>query len=408
MSNRCKHRVSSLGQATLVWLLGFSITAVSRGQGPGADCPSPVPCLEREAGWTLYWHDPCNCVGDPCLLPTCPTANSPNWYFLADFLPLFRDQLDGSRFQVDGTTGQTALQESDFSCSQFSAGARLLMGCALGDWYRLEASYLGSYSWDDIAAVRNLDANGQAGSGGGNLLSPFSNFGSPAALVGVDFNNFAQISFSSEMDNVELNLRRRLRVPSYRPERIYPEGSPLFMEHRGEASFLLGIRYLSLEERFQYLTESDVPAGGSNNQVNVATDNHMIGAQIGLLYQFLCYRERGWVDLEAKGGLFNNRIKLDSRYLNTDTAGATLTDFADDDERDCTSFLGELSLIYNHQIAPSITFRAGYNAIWVTDVALASENFNSNLGLVSLGPALANGEGDVVFHGPSLGLVWAR
>ena len=63
------------------------------------------------------------------------------------------------------------------------------------------------------------------------------------APSGFDYNNFASIRFSSELNNGELNLRRRVLM---RPG-CY------------EASFLVGGRYLQIGEEFGYLTQSSTP-----------------------------------------------------------------------------------------------------------------------------------------------------
>ena len=86
-------------------------------------------------------------------------------------LPLFRDQLEGDNFQADSLLPgilafSPVLSESDLK-TEFDWGGRLLVGRTLGDWYRLEGSYFGSYSWDDYAAVWNDDDNLQVGVGAG-------------------------------------------------------------------------------------------------------------------------------------------------------------------------------------------------------------------------------------------------
>ena len=102
--------------------------------------------------------------------------------------------------------------------------------------------------------------------------------------------------------------------------------------------------------------------------------------------------------------LFQNAIEVTSSYANTDPPGTT---FNGSDDHNRTAFLGELSLTYNHQVSRALTFRAGYSAIWVTQVALATRNFTDNLYLAEKGPVEARNDGDVVYHGPSLGLVLA-
>jgi hypothetical protein len=166
---------------------------------------------------------------------------------------------------------------------------------------------------------------------------------------------------------------------------------------------------MKMEERLAYLTRSNIPAG-SENRADVGADNDMIGAQLGLLSQFLVL-PRTWVDFEIKGVLFQNHIDVRSSYVNFNDA-AINSQFAGAEERNRTAYLGELSLMFNHQFTRTITFRAGYTAMWVSQVALASQNLpdvyqNPNNGNILVGPVLANHDGDVVYHGPSLGLVFA-
>jgi len=237
--------------------------------------------------------------------------------------------------------------------------------------------------------VRNQDANDQGGTG--NLYSPFSSFGASAGVVGLDYNNFASLRFSSTLNNGEVNLRRRvlMRPGSY------------------EASFLVGGRYLNIGEEFEYLTQSSVPGPGTTtNQVALETDNSMIGVQVGLLSQFLV-QPKCWVDFEMKGGIFANQVSLDRTYTVATDQGGTVV-YAGEDERDRTSFVGDLSLQVNYQFAPSWTFFAGYNAIWVTGIALGAENFSNDTGMLTLGPTQVDHSGDAVYHGPNIGLVFTH
>jgi hypothetical protein len=77
-------------------------------------------------------------------------------------------------------------------------------------------------------------------------------------------------------------------------------------------------------------------------------------------------------------------------------------------EEDTTSFIGETSLVFNYQFRPNWTFRLGYQAIWVTGLALAEQNFESHLATVIDGPARLHHAGDTVYHGFNIGLLYAR
>jgi hypothetical protein len=163
---------------------------------------------------------------------------------------------------------------------------------------------------------------------------------------------------------------------------------------------------MNLDEQFGYLTNSSLPAGGSVNRALIDTQNEMIGVQIGLMSQFLI-RGQGWVDFDVKGGIYHNEASVQSAYSNTDSAGATLAEFIGTDSRDRTTFVGELSLTYSHQFTRRISCRVGYNAFWLTGVALATENLGTNVDLLALGPTQLDHSGDLVLHGPTLGLTYA-
>jgi hypothetical protein len=278
------------------------------------------------------------------------------------------------------------LSADDLS-DEFEAGAHLVVGRSLGAWYRVEAVYWGGYASSDSAAVRNFDENEFGGVG--NLFSVLSDFGNPP-IVGLDYNDLVRIDYTSRLQGGELNVRRRMTKCA----------SPL------EVSFLVGARYMRIEESFDYRTESaEPPVLGSINQVGVQTDNDMFGAQVGLLSQWLA-GPRCWIDFELKGGIFNNLATLDSDYRNTDENGATSVVLGSD-EATKTAWMLELSLMLNHQFTRHLTFRVGYYAMWLSGVALGPDNLTANADVFGLGPVLVDDAGRAVFHGPGIGLVGA-
>jgi hypothetical protein len=352
---------------------------------------TPRPVLEEDSGTNLYWQDPYLGSWEMCRwwmpgVNGCP----PRWYARADVMPLFRNPKQGYSFATLGADGPVALSTSDFR-SEFDAGLRVTIGKPLGDWYRLEFTYAGAQEWNDQVGIRNTDPNDQGGIG--NLFSPFSNFGDPDAtpqgIPELDYNEFVGLSFSSRLNSGELNLRRRILM---RPGKY-------------EASFLVGGRYMEISEQFGYFSDSGTPVGLSND-VSIRTNNEMIGFQIGLLSQFLV-QPKYWVDFEMKGGIFQNRVSLDRLYTAVD-AGGLPTDYAGTDELDRTSFVGELSLQWNYQFAPSWTLYLGYNAMWVTGLALGADNFENNIDVLTDGPTLMRHSGQMVYHGPNFGIVFSR
>jgi len=358
-----------------------------RGCEPCRRCP---PVYEREPGRSLFWDDPCCEYNDPCIETCRHQACNPRWYGSIEAFKLFRDVSDDSPFAATGPAGPVVLSTSDFD-AEFESSAKTTWGMFLGPWYRVEATYAGSQTWSDSVAVRDLDANGQGSLG--NLFSPFSDFGDPNGIVGLDFNDFAAIGFSSKLTSVELNMRRLICLP---PRRFTS----------AEASFLVGLRYLNISEDFDYRTVSTV-GPGSINDVDVNTDNQMFGVQLGMMFQILVH-PRGWIEVDTRGVMYHNNVDLRSAYVNTDGGGAPITSFTGVDNRTRTSFMGELSMTFNYQFAPDWTFRVGYNGIAITGVALGADNLNQNINLLSLGPARVNHSGEVVYHGPTIGLVWMR
>ncbi len=81
--------------------------------------------------------------------------------------------------------------------------------------------------------------------------------------------------------------------------------------------------------------------------------------------------------------------------------------FVGTDSQERTTFLGELSLTYNHQVTSNVSLRLGYNAFWLSGIALASENLNSDFSILTLGPAQIDHAGDAVYHGPNIGFIFA-
>jgi hypothetical protein len=360
---------------------------------------TPQPPLETAPGQSLYWHNPCEQAENPCEPRMCWTGShpgmSPGWYASGEFLGLFRHQ-DNVPFQAlqplpQMATGTVVLGTPDFDV-EMASGTRVLLGFSLGEWYRIEGSYLGSHSWSDSVAVRNTDPNTQGGSG--TLFSPFSDFGVPDGILGLDYNNYASIAFTSRLNSAEINVRRRL---------AHTYGG----EHHAEASAILGLRYVNVAETFHYFTQANVPAPqGANNDVDISADNDLFGVQIGCLSQLLM-RERAWIDFETKGGIFLNRTGQQTVYTNVNSDGVTTT-AAFGDTEDATSFLLDLGGTLNIQFAPSFTFRVGYNAIFLWDVAVAAENFNTDVNMLLWGPADVNHGGNLVYHGPSVGFIWTR
>ncbi|MBN2577476.1 MAG: BBP7 family outer membrane beta-barrel protein [Pirellulales bacterium] len=325
--------------------------------------------------------DPCGCE-IYCAPPRCP------WYVEAGGVFLKRDTRGGAPIATLGTglTPENILLTSGELNAAFRGGPRLLLGHTFGQTaWQMDFTYFWVDSWIDSKAVRDYTENDEGGIG--NLFSPFSNFGEPP-IIGYDYNNFLSIREVSNLQNGELNLRYTFPMPN---ESV-------------TAKFLIGIRYLSLNERFDYLSQSQIPLPlGSATAISTRTTNDLIGPQIGGDFYFFAF-PRCWINFEFKGALCANRALQDTAGILTD-AGVD-TPVSGRRSRNATAFVGDLNLQAVWQVTPRMLTRIGYQVMWVESVALASRNFGPLAGILELGPAQIDTSHGAVYHGPRIDLEW--
>ena len=180
------------------------------GNAPQASLAIPPEC----------WPPQCNkCVECDPLQSSCPDRRDffllpprPDWYLYSDGAAFQRVPAHGVNFASLGllpagvtTPTDVVLSTYDFNYD-FRAAGRIVLGHTFNDCLQLEGEYLGVSESRNSAAVRDTTANGQGGTG--NLFSPFGGFGlSP--IDNLDYNNFAQIRYTSSLQGAELNVRRK-------------------------------------------------------------------------------------------------------------------------------------------------------------------------------------------------------
>lgn len=309
-------------------------------------------------------------------------------YVIGDFAPLMYDANGTLPLARLGATGDTLLTTNDLK-PEFDAGGRITIGYTFGGGcYQVEGSYLGVYSWQHSITVPDSTANALGGVG--NLSSAFSNFNDPA-IAGLDLNNRITVSDSNSFKSAEINFRTWLNVPP----------GPF------DVQLLVGARYMKAQETYIYGAISDRPlALGSQNSANVQTGNDMYGVQIGIDMDFLV-SARFYYDFELKGGIMQNFASQNTSYTNIDSAG-TISVFDTGNSQHRTSFFGDLSLTGNWQMAPNLSLRFGYQAIFLNGIALGPQNFQTNNSLLRTGPGQLDDSGEAIYHGPVLGLMWMR
>lgn len=320
-------------------------------------------CRWRPVYWGFdpfaVWDDECDEETGECR--TGFVAHRPNaWYVSADFLPMTYDPSQDLELARFAPAGPTALSTSDLD-PEFDSGIRLVIGRTLWGCYQVEGAYQGTYAWRDDAAVAD------AGNTLSSVLTGFAN----------DGNALAETSVLAGMETAEFNVRAWLDMPP----------GPF------DVSLLLGARYMNINERLAFATSPAV-----TDEVFVQADNDLWGVQLGINMKWLVH-PRAYIDFDAKGAICHNNASQATTF-NAEDSGAS-------GER--TAFIGDFMVTANWQLSPAWSIRAGYQAIFVNGVALASENLRTNAPLLPEGgPGQLNDRGEVAFHGPVLGVMWAR
>lgn len=363
---------------------------------PAMYAPAPIPAAEGTVAGGPGWCPACGgigcpyCMGDPSadfdlqgfwrrFLPYAPGgACTQRWFDLsAEFVNLKREDVSRTvNFTSDGILGPIVLSSSDLEFNEghgFRASAALQLRAGLS----LEGSYLGTFNWDTAASVTSPDDN---------LFSAFSDFGfNPFnGFDDTDGAAFHSIAYSSAIDTVEMNLRRRWVGPNCRLQ----------------GSTMVGVRYFQMEEEFLHVTDS--PARNGHMDYFVAADNYMTGFQIGGdLWATVV--PGVLVGGELKAGLFGNRV----RQATTITANSIAEPVQEQVEARTVGFVGEANVAFIWRINQNWTARAGYEFLFVDGVALAIENFNDGPPFVAgQRTPFLNHNGNVFYHGFTVGLEW--
>ena len=307
--------------------------------------------------------------------------------FTVDAMFVGRDVFNDVSYQAIRPGGPVILDtDTDFPF-EISSGVRAKASRGLMETLRLEGIYMGQLSWDKDASERDITPNSQGGFG--NLTSPFSNFGVPVPVPGLDFNSLAMIAYTAELENFELNLLHRTGL----------------LCCALETSFVCGVRYVRMNESFSYGTQTSLPGAVlALNTIDTQTENELLGGQLGLLSAYKI-TERCYLEFELKAALAQNIATQNTRYRNLNTAtgdlflGRSTTGAGEGN----LAVVGDINLVLNHELNDAVTFRLGYYAMFMDGVAIAHENVPDDFGRLTLGPGYLNHNGSVAYHGPHVG-----
>jgi hypothetical protein len=160
---------------------------------------------------------------------------------------------------------------------------------------------------------------------------------------------------------------------------------------------LVGVRYLDLKERFGIFTDDDglsIPAGDINRAATylVETHNRILAAQLGLDFEHPLLR---WLafGFSAKGAWGNNFLDQNVTLTRADGFTAPPGHFS----HDFFSHIYETGFYLDWFLNDRVRIRTGYNALWVVNVAQASNEIDFNLANRT---GLHNDSSTIFYHGP--------
>ena len=260
--------------------------------------------------------------------PACCCC-SPCWTFYADALYFDRSSQTGALI-TGSALGHNEGPVPDFG---YQIGYRI-GGIRHRDCKSdLEFAYLGFDEWSENQSVRGATVD----------LFTLNNVYQTGFQPGVD--NF-DIAHTAALHSFELNLR------CCRSPRV---------------TFLHGPRYIDLDESLQLGVDFD---GVGGNEINFLTSvtNDLYGYQVGFDADLYCNCRWNWSLLGKLGGYYN-------RHQETSTLNTPATIFTDDDGN--YSLVAEGGLFAAYHIRQCLSLRAGYQAMWLSDVATAADQVRS-------------------------------
>lgn len=354
----------------------------------------------------------------------------------ADRLPLaierFRDesispfipQVDANYLSIDETPGIEALP-------RLTLGKFLFRDSKNRD-HTAELTWLGEGEWSESASLQAVTPGDfvALGSGGtitgaapvGGLQVPYfidgSGFGDPdgttfrpSANPSFDGASEMEFAYDAHLDSVEVNYSVSQRM---RRDRMILEPDGRWVRQATPTTtlgFLAGIRYINYREALAFsatgipnvqrepdgtpvVVDDDIVVDQESGEYFIATDNNILGTQVGLSYAH--ERSRWSVGVDAKIGGYWNAMDLNSVFNITGGVGSG----ASNATKDQLSIVGEAALRGKWHLTPNWSIRSGIEMMWLERLALAPHHLN----FIPGGYNVIVDTGGVVMFGTSIGV----
>ncbi len=312
----------------------------------------------------------------------------------SEFLSLGQEVMDPATTPI--LVGELTTESIEFN---LEAGLRVGLVQELDCGWSAEAVYYGLQEWGETARLVNSDGAGNIIGGGQTvfLFSPFFNGVLNTGLSG-QFALSYTFAYESELHNLELNLRRQ----------VYLSGTPV--------TGLVGFRYIHIDETASLIGREPnaAPLFDQIERTIASAHNHLVGFQLGV--QTEASPSVGLtLGAEARVGTYLNFV--DQRTTNSVDRGATGLPplepvVVNGDDLVLASHI-EIGIFARKQLRNNLQLRLGYQAMLISSLALAPDQFSTLDSALLLGTRTAAGDrivddGDMILHGPSIVLEYTR
>lgn len=299
------------------------------------------------------------------------------WYTAADFTVMHRNRPNRKRMTlgIDASTPGRGLINYGTNPFGVEPGVRATVGRFLGRDMRnrdhsLEFTFLYSNEFNVENSIRSRLS-------GSLFLEQDTN------QPGFNFADTYTTDYRSNYFSYDLNYRIRRRLEADRLV-MSPDGNWTRQYTRGLLpSLLLGIRYVTVDEYFQFSSRrDDNNREGFGGDYLVNTDNDLAGIQIG--GELIDQHETWYWGVRVKAGPFVNFSEQHTEMQGNVTFNGPNGPFTQSEERDETAtasaaaFVGEVGFVWAYHVRPNWTLRASYDMMWVAGLALAPDQVSFN------------------------------
>ena len=263
-------------------------------------------------------------------------------------------------------------------------GLRASFAYQTGPGSNLEFTFLGLLDYSEV---------GRATSETNGLVSVFSNFtdlNPPDGLEQFDLASLHEVRWNHQLNNFELNYRRRWRGPTCNLH----------------GSWLMGVRQVQVHEKLRF--DAVVDPGVVEGYYELDARNSNTGFQLGGDL-WVCLLPGLNVGMETKAGIFGNAARQTTNIWGID--GQVDYRFLPEEriDRSRVSFVGEVSAMATYRLNPNFTIRGGYQLLFIDRLALARQNFNPDIPELldpQVRTAVLDDRGSVFYDGFTIGAEW--